>query len=286
MNISGRDCIRSFGVFEVDLSAGALRKSGFKLRLPEQSFQVLALLLQRPGDVISRDEMRRRLWPAGTHVDFAHGVNKAVNRLRQALGDSASHPRFVETLRGRGYRFLSPLSSPDSLRENQTPGKLRLAVLPFENVSSGPKPDLFAGEFTEELTVQLGQIHPEWLGVIGRGSVVMYRNSGKALADVAAELNLSHVVEGSVRRCGERVRISAQLVEVFDQTQLWAENYDRSLGDAFAVQSEVAQIISHVVAFKLLAKIEDRRTASRAQFQKSVSTLEKQESDRNPLRPV
>lgn len=284
MNSPRRDHIRAFGAFEVDLALGALHKSGIRLRLPEQSFQVLMLLLQFPGDLISREEMRRRLWPEGTHVDFDHGVNKAVNRLRQALGDSATHPRFIETIKKRGYRFLAPLSGPHFQRQSQTPGKLRLAVLPFENVGSSLKSDFFAEELTEELTVQLGQIHPERLGVVGRSCIVMYKDCGEHRANIAAELNLSHVVEGSVRRFGRRVRISVQLVEVRGQTQLWAENYERSLTDVFAVQSEVGRIISQVVAFKLLAKAEDLRTSSRSQFQKAGSTLEKQ--DRNPLRPV
>ena len=286
MNSPCRDHVRSFGAFEVDLATGDLRKGGVRLRLPEQSFQVLALLLQRPGDLIPREEIRRRLWTAGTYVDFDHGVNKAVNRLRQALGDSAIHPRFIETLRGRGYRFLAPLSGSDSRQETQTLGELRLAVLPFENVSSGVEGDFFAEELTEELTVQLGQVHPERLGIIGRIPALMYKNCGKRMADIAADLHLSHVIEGSVRRFGDRVRVSARLIETCGQTQLWAENYERSLTDAFAVQSEVGRMISQVVAFKLLAKIEDRRTSSRAQFQKSVSTLEKQESAGNPLRPV
>jgi cholera toxin transcriptional activator len=100
-----------FGVFELDLAAGELRKNGAKLRLQEQPFQVLALLLQRAGDVVTRDELRQKLWPSDTFVDFDHGLNTAVNKLRETLGDSASSPRYIETLARRGYRFIAPVQS-------------------------------------------------------------------------------------------------------------------------------------------------------------------------------
>jgi DNA-binding winged helix-turn-helix (wHTH) protein len=113
-NSAGR--IIRFGVFEVDLAAGELRKKGMKVRLQEQPFQTLALLITRPGDVVTREQLRQELWPADTFVDFDHSLNTAVNKIREALGDSASSPRYVETLAKRGYRFIAPVETPDSTR--------------------------------------------------------------------------------------------------------------------------------------------------------------------------
>ena len=101
-----------FEVFEVDLQGGELRKRGRRVKLQEQPFRVLALLLERPGEVVSREELRQRLWPADTFVDFDHGLNSAVARLREALNDSASQPRFIETIPRQGYRFIALLDLP------------------------------------------------------------------------------------------------------------------------------------------------------------------------------
>jgi len=108
--IAGRRIVR-FGVFEADLQAGELRKSGIRIRLQEQPFQVLALLLEHPGDVVTRENLREKLWPADTFVDFDHSLNTAINKIREALGDSAGNPRFVETLARRGYRFIAPVQA-------------------------------------------------------------------------------------------------------------------------------------------------------------------------------
>src|SRR6184192_2271265 len=110
-NQAGR--IVRFGIFEVDLAAGELRKSGVRVRLQEQPFQVLAYLLQHPGEIVTREELRQKLWPADTFVDFDHSLNTAINKIREALGDSAVSPRFVETLARRGYRFISPVETDD-----------------------------------------------------------------------------------------------------------------------------------------------------------------------------
>jgi cholera toxin transcriptional activator len=123
-NHTGR--IARFGVFELDLAAGELRKNGAKLRLQEQPFQVLALLLERPGDVVTREEVRQKLWPADTFVDFDHSLNTAVNKLRETLGDSASSPRYIETLARRGYRFIAPVqNSVGTAAPGSPPSKAR-----------------------------------------------------------------------------------------------------------------------------------------------------------------
>jgi DNA-binding winged helix-turn-helix (wHTH) protein len=121
--------VARFGVFELDLSAGELRKSGVRLRLQEQPFQVLALLLERAGDVVTREELRQKLWPSDTFVDFDHSLNTAINKVREVLGDSATSPRYIETLARRGYRFIAPL-------QNNLPG----SASPAPNGTSSPEP--------------------------------------------------------------------------------------------------------------------------------------------------
>jgi len=161
MNSFPRNSIRCFGVFEVDVSARELRKGGLKSHLPEQAFQLLVLLLEQPGEVVSRDDMKRLLWPAGTHVDFNHGVNKAVNRLRAVLGDSATHPHLIETVPRRGYRLITPVSTAERCFAEPL-SKIRLAVLPF--VTLGADQDHFTEGLTEELIAQLGRIDTQRLG--------------------------------------------------------------------------------------------------------------------------
>jgi TolB-like protein/DNA-binding winged helix-turn-helix (wHTH) protein/Flp pilus assembly protein TadD len=289
-----------FGVFEVDLRAGQLTKRGLRLRLQEQPFQVLAMLLEKPGELVSREELRSRLWPR-TIVDFDHGLNKAINKIREALGDSAENPRFVETVARRGYRFLADVEAIDSpspqpkvapdvagdagrssaahlgaawsrlphslawklfgfglalvlaaalfwtvYPRNYSSSKIRsLAVLPLENLSGDASQDYFAEGMTDELITHLGQISA--LRVISRASVMTYKNVRKPLAEIARELSVQAVVEGSVLRSGERVRITAQLIEVPADRHMWAQSYEGDLRDTLTLQNSVARAIAEQV---------------------------------------
>jgi TolB-like protein/Flp pilus assembly protein TadD len=241
-----------FAAFEVDLGAGELRKHGLRIRLPEQAFQVLATLLERPGDLVTRAELRTRLWPDLTYVDFDHGLNKAVNRLRTALGDSAANPRFVETIARRGYRLLVPVAADPLPNALTSPRRIRLAVLPFENVSADADQDFFSDGLTEEMITELGRLSPAQLGIIGRTSAMQYKQSGKRIDQIGQELNVDYVLEGSVRLEQKRARITVQLIHVGDQTHLWAQSYDRELADIFQVQREVSQRVADSLAFELL----------------------------------
>ena len=232
-----------FGVYEADLRAGELLKQGFRIRLREQSFQVLAILLEHHGDVVTREELSKRLWPNGTFVDFEQGLNAAVNRLREALGDSPENPRFIETLARRGYRFIASLAASPVGRIQS------LAVLPLENLSRDPEQEYFAEGLTEALITTLAKIGA--LRVVSRTTAMHYKGVHRPLPEIARELNVDAIVEGTVQRSGARVCISAQLVHALTDNHLWAETYDRDLGDVLALQSEVAQAIAREVQVKL-----------------------------------
>jgi TolB-like protein/DNA-binding winged helix-turn-helix (wHTH) protein/Tfp pilus assembly protein PilF len=300
-----------FGVFEVDLRAGELRKQGVRLRLQEQPFQVLAMLLERPGETVTREELRDRLWTADTFVDFDHGVNKAVSRIREALGDSATSPRFVETVARRGYRFLAdvaivegaPVVRPDGgpsdilavehefvaptvaptsprrfarwhlwiltgaalvlasigvviwLLQSRAPQPAlirSLAVLPLENLSGDTSQEYFADGMTDELIATLGQIRA--VRVISRTSVIPYKHARKPLPQIARELNVDAVVEGTVLRSGGQVRITAQLIEARLDKHLWSETYDGDLRDTLTLQNKVARAIADQIRINLNAQ--------------------------------
>jgi TolB-like protein/Flp pilus assembly protein TadD len=245
-----------FGAFELDLRSGELRERGQKIHLQEQPFQVLALLVQRPDEVVSREELQKKLWPAETFGDFEDGLNKAIQKLRTALKDSAEKPKFIETLHRRGYRFIGPPQPPPAVSfrpvEEQKPAKVLLAVLPFKNLSADPEQEFFSDGMTEDLIAHLGMISPRKLGVIAGASVMKYRNSNKDVREIGQELGVEYILEGSVRRAGERVRIVAGLNQVSDQTRLWADSYEHSLTDIFAVQTEVAKRIADSLKVELL----------------------------------
>jgi TolB-like protein len=230
-----------FSAFEVDLRNGEVRKHGFKIRLQDQPFHLLQILLEHPGELVTREELQRQIWPADTFVDFEKGLNNAIKRLRDALGDSAEQPHFIETHSKRGYRFLAPISRPIPPPADKT--VVSLAVLPFTNMSADPENEFFADGVTEEIINALAQI--EDLHVAARTSAFSFKGKHVDLRIVGERLNVATVLEGSVRRAGDRLRITAQLVNVADGYHLWSERYDRELKDIFAVQDEIARSIAN-----------------------------------------
>ncbi len=262
---SGSESIRAFGVFELDTYTGELRKRGVRLSVPGQALSVLSMLLERPGDLVTRDDLRRRLWPDDTFVDFNHSVNTAVNRLREALGDSAQSPRFVETLPRRGYRFIGQVSNTqlqNAGAASQSP-RVLLAVLPLQDLSDDPTQEYFSEGLTEELITQLGGFDPHGLGVIARTSVTQYKGTTRSIREIGRELQVDFVLEGSVRRANGRVRISAQLIRVSDQTHVWAQSYERDLGDILKLQDEVAGAVANEIRIRIAPK--GGRGATRSQ---------------------
>jgi TolB-like protein/DNA-binding winged helix-turn-helix (wHTH) protein len=298
-----------FGAFELEPEAGELRKHGIKIKLQEQPLQILQQLLEHPGEVVTREELQKRIWPADTFVDFDHGLYSAVQRLRDALGDTAETPRYVETLPRRGYRFIAlvnhgnrgeaeakrasveaPASAvpgrPAPRRSLQMPmlvaagvilvallvalafmgGSLRerlvgkpavppihsIAVLPLQNLSNDPSQEYFADGMTDALITDLAQIGS--LKVISRTSTMHYKKSDKTLPEIARELNVDGIVEGTVQRSGNRVRVTAQLIYAPKDQHLWAGTYERDLRDVFAMQSEVALAIADEIRVKMTAE--------------------------------
>jgi TolB-like protein/Tfp pilus assembly protein PilF len=238
-NESASSTIIRFGTFELDVRAGELRKRGVKIALQEQPLRILELLLAHPGQLVTREELRDRLWPSDTFVDFDHSLNKAINKLREALGDSAEAPRFIETVPKRGYRFVKDRSGDSG--QIAIP-EASIAVLPFVNLTSDPENELFADGICEEIIFSLTQIKD--LHVAARTSSFSFKGKFVDLRTVGQQLNVRTLLEGSVRRSGDRLRVSAQLVNVADGYHLWSRQYDRELKDLFAIQEEIAHSIA------------------------------------------
>ncbi len=255
LRLLGRSLVAliGFGPFEVDTRSGELRRRGVRIRLQEQPFQILAILLEHAGEVVLREDLISRLWADNTFVDFDRGLNKAINRLREALGDSADKPLFIETLPQRGYRFLAQVTAVaggayDGKEEHGPmlpPRALRidsLAVLPLDNLSGDPSQEYFSDGMTDELIGAVSRI--KLLRVISRTSVMRYKGAAKSLWEIATELRVDAVVEGSVMRSGERVRIIAQLIYIPEDKHLWSGRYERELRDILQLQAEIAQEIA------------------------------------------
>ena len=315
----------SFDEFEVDLRSGEVWERGNRLRLQDQPFQVLRVLLERRGEIVTRDELKQTLWPADTFVDFDDGLNTAVRKIRDALGDSAEKPRYIETIPRRGYRFMgclsdlrpAVLSSPaeesndspaqefsrsdvsapvvvpapaqllsirwrvlltaaaalalfstglalyrgSSAKGTSQPRIKSLAVLPLKNLSADPTQEYLADGMTEALIGRLAGIHD--LRVISRTSVMQYKDTKKALPEIAKALGADAIVEGSVIRDGNRIRVHAQLIRAATDEHFWSETYDRELRDVLTLQSEVAQSIAQKVEVTITGEERARLTAAR-----------------------
>ena len=307
-----------FGAFELDLSTGELRSieapDPNNKVLREQVFQVLRMLLEREGKIVTREEIKNRLWANDTVVGFDHSINATINTLRRALGDSADDPRYIETLARRGYRLMLPMqyleSAPKTALEKDpelgeqsavelshsagrvqrqvrrrwwkaavvlasvvilagagyiswryfrsTPpmrtGKIMLAVLPFENLTGDPNQEYLADGLTEETISQLGRLNPEQLGVIARTSVMGYKHKDERMDQIARDLSVEYVLESSLRKGGDNLRLTAQLIQVKDQTHLWSQDYDYPAKDILRVEDDVAKAVAREIRVRLTSK--------------------------------
>ena len=289
-----------FGPYELDLCSGELCKHGTKIKLGEQPFQILLLLLQAQGELVTRDELRAKLWSTDTFVDFDRSLNSAVQRLRDSLSDTAGKARWIETVPRRGYRFVGKLEPPDKslppelkphlaeayVLPSANPGTgstsrrrivlalgvasvlllaavpiirriksvesakqalpiRSLAVLPLENLTGDPAQEYFADGMTDEVITMLAKNTS--LRVTSRTSVMQYKKVHRPLRDIAKELGVDGILEGSIGRLGNRVHMTAQLIHAASDTHVWAESFDRDLVDVGSLQSELAQIIARQV---------------------------------------
>lgn len=233
-----------FDCYEVDLPAGQLYKHGIRINLRDKSFQVLATLLEHAGEVVTREDLRRQLWCDDVFVDFDNNLNTAIARLREALGDTADHPRYIETLPRRGYRFLEHVSEPPRAAEKQRATRARMVVLPFLNLSGDPAQEYFSDAITDEIITGLAGVAPEQLAVIARTTAMHYKSTQKDVARIGRELSVDYVVEGGVHRSDHQVGINIQLIQVSDQSHLFARKYNTNLRDLFAVEGSIAQDIT------------------------------------------
>ncbi|HVP49405.1 MAG TPA: winged helix-turn-helix domain-containing protein [Bryobacteraceae bacterium] len=233
-----------FENFEVDLLAGQLRKGRVKLKLADQSFEALAILLEHAGEVVTREHLRRRLWPQDVFVDFDNNLNTVIARLREALGDSAEHPRFIETLPKHGYRFIANVFKAAPTTLPRPAPRARMVVLPFVNLSGDPAQEYFSDAVTEEIISELAAMAPGQLAVIARTTAMHYKATRKDVAQIGSELGVNYVLEGSVRRASDRISVSAQLIQAADQMHLLARKYDGELRDLFRIERMVTQAIA------------------------------------------
>ena len=242
--VQSRQALR-FGGFELDLTSGELRRDGRKIPLPPKAFAVLKALVERPGEVVTREELRSRLWAVDTFVEFDDSLNHAVKKLRLALADSAENPRYVETLPRYGYRFLAPSSGS----KEAEPAIHSLAVLPLANLSGDPCQDYFADGMTDALITDLAKIRA--VNVISRTSVMRYKGADKPLPQIARELGVDGVIEGAVQRSNAHVRVTVQLIHASTDNHLWAESYERDFRDVLTLQGELARAVAREIKVAL-----------------------------------
>ena len=277
-----------FGTFRLDSRTGEISSNGTKTQLREQPFQLLLALLEKPSELVTREDLVRRLWPAGTYVDYDRGLNKAILSLREALNDSAENPQFVETLPRKGYRFIASVAPEQqecpavpapphperasrsgqwiaalavlaalgvalaanlgglrdwvSNRSRRSSQIAALAVIPLENLSRDPDQEYFADGMTDELITDLAKTATARM--TSRTSVMRYKGTKKSVREIGRELGVDAIVEGTVTRSGDRVRITAQLIQTATDMHLWAETYERDASEVLRLQGEVATDIA------------------------------------------
>jgi TolB-like protein/DNA-binding winged helix-turn-helix (wHTH) protein/Tfp pilus assembly protein PilF len=262
-----------FEGFQLDLRAGELRPdAGKTLRLSEQPFRILTMLLERPGEVLTREEIRKELWPDNTIVEFEHSINAAMNRLRQALGDSGDHPRYIETLPRRGYRFIAPVTTSPAAPVVAMPGGVAsLAILPLVNETGDPETEYLSDGISESVINLLSQF-PN-LRVIPRTSAFRYRGTELDLETIGRRLNVSTVLTGKLIRHGDRLVVQTDLVDVVSDAQIWGGQFNRKLEDIFEVQEELARQISENLQVRLTPEDEKRLAKRPTQSREAYQLL-------------
>lgn len=241
MSVSAPTRVR-FGEFEADFLSGELFRNGSRVPIQEKPFRILGILIRNAGELVTRKLIFEEVW-ADTYVQEDQSLNTAVRKVRLALGDSPDAPQYVETVGSRGYRFLYPVQAvTNGASTGLTAQGIRLAVLPFQNLGPDVEEHLSDG-VTEEMIARLGRLRPHF-SVIAPSSVMRYKNTQKSIAEIGQELAADYCLTGSIRRSGERVRITTQLISGADQSCIWSDIYDRRATDVFAIQNEVAEKVA------------------------------------------
>jgi TolB-like protein/DNA-binding winged helix-turn-helix (wHTH) protein len=301
-----------FGSFDIDLIEGELRRQGTRVKLNEKPFQVLCVLLERAGSLVTRENLRQRLWSADTYVDFDANLNTALSTLRHTLGDPSDNPVFIETVPRQGYRFIAPVTpiattgntvhndnkdevkgdgqlSRSEITDIRPPrsyisklriplammvflltsavigwtvyaywlhrpaphDKLTILVTPFENLSGDSNQDFLSDGLTDELITRLGQLAPSHLSVFERTTAMRYKHSQKSVDQISRECQSDYVLEGSIRRQGDRLRITVQLFKAGEQGSVWTEAYDRDAKDLLIIEEDVADRVARSLSLQL-----------------------------------
>src|SRR6516165_4346337 len=238
-----------FGAYRLDTQGRMLFREGVHVALPPKVAELLVALVQGEGSVLTREQLLQRLW-SDTVVEEG-SLTSHISMLRKVLGEGPNGQDFIETIPKRGYRFVASVKRAGSGAPDSGLDRTMLVVLPFENLTAGERYDYFSEGLTEEMITELARLSPERLGVIARTTAMQFKSTTKSTAQIGSELGVSHVLEGSVRRVAERVRITAQLIRVSDESHLWAQSYERGLHDVLEVQAEVARAVAREIQIKL-----------------------------------
>jgi TolB-like protein/Flp pilus assembly protein TadD len=238
-----------FGDFELDVAAYALRWQGRRVRIERRPMDLLILLVERPGQLVTRAEIVERLWGADVFVDVDIAVNSAIKKVRQALRDRAEEPAFVETVQGKGYRFVGRVATQPA--GGSGPKTVTIAVLPFVSLGGDAGREYITDGFTEDVIAALGQIDPDHLTVIGRASMMSYKNSGKSPTDIGRELSATYLLEGSIRAEADRFRITVRLVRLPEQIHAWSASYESRPTSILEWQRELSQAIAEEIRLTL-----------------------------------
>jgi len=242
-----------FGHFELDVAAYELRRNGRPIRLERQPMDVLIMLVERRGLLVSREDIVDRLWGKDVFVDVETGVHTAIRKIRQALRDSREEPVFVETVTGKGYRFIAAVEAVSAAPDPGLPlsSRVTLAVLPFENFSGDSDREYLADGLAEETIASVGRVDPERVSVIGRTSIMIYKRTTKSLAEIGRELGVDYLLESSLRAEGDMLRVTSKLIRTRDQVQVWSGVYDREPSSMLELQRELSTAIAEQVRFRL-----------------------------------
>jgi TolB-like protein/Tfp pilus assembly protein PilF len=249
-----------FGEFHLDSSGRVLTSKGRSVPLAPKLGETLLLLIENAGNVVEKDELLRRVW-AGECVEEG-SLTRTISLLRDILGRSSRGKEYIVTVPKRGYRFVAKVGAVERSEKGLDERRM-LAVLPFANLSPDPKQEFFSDGLTDEMIMYLGRANPQKLGVIARTSAMRYKGTTKGVDQIGRELGVDYIIEGSARHDRKRVRITAELIRVRDQTQVWADSYERQIQDVLILQNELATAIARAVEVRLAMSTKSQAASER-----------------------